>query len=98
MSRIVEACYIFDGEFDPGSGQTLAACITHASRTSVETHEWRTGEEHVGTCLVLGNTRGKLRLIPHEIAQARKDFGRHERGLRPIRLVGVVRAHLGDDR
>ena len=23
----------FDGEFDPGSGQTLAACIKHASRT-----------------------------------------------------------------
>ena len=23
----------FYGEFDPGSGQTLAACLTHASRT-----------------------------------------------------------------
>lgn len=23
----------FDGEFDPGSGRTLAACLTHASRT-----------------------------------------------------------------
>jgi hypothetical protein len=23
---------IFDGEFDPGSGRTLAACLTHASR------------------------------------------------------------------
>jgi hypothetical protein len=23
----------FDGEFDPGSGQTLAACLRHASRT-----------------------------------------------------------------
>ena len=22
----------FDGEFDPGSGRTLAACLTHASR------------------------------------------------------------------
>ena len=22
-----------DGEFDPGSGLTLAACLTHASRT-----------------------------------------------------------------
>ena len=29
----VESCYIFDGEFDPGSGPTLAACVTHASRT-----------------------------------------------------------------
>jgi hypothetical protein len=23
----------FYGEFDPGSGRTLAACLTHASRT-----------------------------------------------------------------
>ncbi len=23
----------FHGEFDPGSGRTLAACLTHASRT-----------------------------------------------------------------
>ena len=23
----------FIGEFDPGSGRTLAACLTHASRT-----------------------------------------------------------------
>ncbi len=24
---------VSDGEFDPGSGRTLAACLTHASRT-----------------------------------------------------------------
>src|SRR3981081_3654100 len=24
---------VIDGEFDPGSGRTLAACLTHASRT-----------------------------------------------------------------
>ena len=24
---------VFCGEFDPGSGRTLAACLTHASRT-----------------------------------------------------------------
>lgn len=24
---------VFVGEFDPGSGRTLAACLTHASRT-----------------------------------------------------------------
>ena len=39
----------FDGEFDPGSGRTLAACLTHASRTErpsffVGVLEWRTGE------------------------------------------------------
>ena len=26
-------CGDLDGEFDPGSGRTLAACLTHASRT-----------------------------------------------------------------
>ena len=38
------------GEFDPGSGRTLAACLTHASRTgppSCGWVEWRTGEYHV---------------------------------------------------
>ena len=25
--------FVFYGEFDPGSGRTLAACLTHASRT-----------------------------------------------------------------
>ena len=25
----------FFGEFDPGSGRTLAACLTHASRTKI---------------------------------------------------------------
>ena len=27
---------IFYGEFDPGSGRTLAACLTHASRTEIK--------------------------------------------------------------
>ena len=38
------------GEFDPGSGRTLAACLTHASRTGPPLWgwvEWRTGEYHV---------------------------------------------------
>ena len=39
------------GEFDPGSGRTLAACLTHASRTGPLFFwgrvEWRTGEYHV---------------------------------------------------
>jgi hypothetical protein len=37
------------GEFDPGSGSTLAACLMHASRTwPLRGCAWRTGEEHVG--------------------------------------------------
>ena len=31
--RAIQATSIFIGEFDPGSGRTLAACLTHASRT-----------------------------------------------------------------
>ena len=31
-----------DGEFDPGSGRTLAACLTHASRTGTnQSQDWR---------------------------------------------------------
>jgi len=40
--------YVLFGEFDPGSGRTLAACLTHASRTLMAQlaglDEWRTGE------------------------------------------------------
>ena len=32
-NSIKESNQIFNGEFDPGSGRTLAACLTHASRT-----------------------------------------------------------------
>ena len=41
---------IYHGEFDPGSGRTLAACLTHASRTQGRKElalfriEWQTGE------------------------------------------------------
>ena len=42
--------WVLFGEFDPGSGRTLAACLTHASRTGPPLWgwvEWRTGEYHV---------------------------------------------------
>jgi hypothetical protein len=45
---------ILYGEFDPGSGRTLAACLTHASRAGTQGGvtllggERRTGEYHVG--------------------------------------------------
>jgi hypothetical protein len=31
--RFGQVIKFFFGEFDPGSGRTLAACLTHASRT-----------------------------------------------------------------
>ena len=39
------SCSNLIGEFDPGSGRTLAACLTHASRTGpgATPVQWRTG-------------------------------------------------------
>ena len=34
----------FNGEFDPGSGRTLAACLTHASRTVRPLRGYTSGE------------------------------------------------------
>ena len=45
--RALRACRrTFNGEFDPGSGRTLAACLTHASRAErpFGVLERRTGE------------------------------------------------------
>ena len=36
--------FVFFGEFDPGSGRTLAACLTHASRTVKPFFGWMSGE------------------------------------------------------
>ena len=36
--------FFFNGEFDPGSGLTLAACLTHASRTMKGACSWISGE------------------------------------------------------
>ena len=41
--RSTRAVSISLGEFDPGSGRTLAACLTHASRTGPARVQWRTG-------------------------------------------------------
>ena len=50
----------YNEEFDPGSGRTLAACLMHASRThGASGREWRTAEEHVGTCPLWGITARK---------------------------------------
>ena len=61
----VESCYIFDGEFDPGSGPTLAACVTHASRTrGGDPGAWRTGEEHVSNLAFSGGQPAEMRANP----------------------------------
>ena len=35
---------VFVGEFDPGSGRTLAACLTHASRAERPLRGYSSGE------------------------------------------------------
>ena len=35
---------VFYGEFDPGSGRTLAACLTHASRAERPFRGYSSGE------------------------------------------------------
>ena len=39
------------GEFDPGSGRTLAACLTHASRTIII---YIVGQKHITSGLTAG--------------------------------------------
>src|SRR5436309_15342273 len=55
------------GEFDPGSGRTLAACLTHASRTERPFRGYSSGERVSNTwviCPALRDKLGKLGLIP----------------------------------
>ena len=40
---VSDFCF-FDGEFDPGSGRTLAVCLTHASRTVRPFRGYTSGE------------------------------------------------------
>ena len=56
------------GEFDPGSGRTLAACLTHASRTVRPFRGYTSGERVSNTwviCPALWDKPGKLGLIPN---------------------------------
>ena len=63
-------------EFDPGSGWTLAACLTHASRTKHFTWSpsglivlWLSGGRVSNawiTCLTQGDNSWKRLLIPHK--------------------------------
>ena len=88
----------FCEEFDPGSGRTLAACLMHASRTVVFGRQWRTAEEHVGTCPEVGDNAPKGALIPHTLP-----LWREESGNAPMewpaahQVVGGVMAYQADD-
>src|SRR5258708_27869761 len=49
--------------------------------------EWRTGEEYIGTCPVLGDSPAKAGLIPHTI------YGR-KRGIARPRALGAAARRL----
>ena len=60
----------YNGEFDPGSGWTLAGGLTHASRAVLFLRKWESGvrvRNTCATCLYLGDSLSKGRLILHNI-------------------------------
>ena len=79
-------------EFDPGSGRTLAACLTHASRTELkgacffQLSGGRVSNAWV-TCLSEGDNVLKRTLIPHKIVAS------HE-----VAIKGAIRYEMGPRR
>ena len=91
------------GEFDPGSGRTLAACLTHASRTVNSACGGISGERVSNTwatCPQLWDNSKKLGLIPDMTADRMvwwwKDLSAGD-GPAAYQLVGGVVAYQGDD-
>jgi hypothetical protein len=59
------------------------------ARAERKLREWRTAEDHVGTCLLVGDNSAKALLIPHTLGNEESFQKRRESGPRPIRwLVG----------
>ena len=93
-----ESYEILIWEFDPGSGETLAAHIRHASRTEVVTNGAKIYRSEVcnngfsgglvsnawATCLLEGNNSEKSLLIPHDV------YFSHERYTK-----GEIRLEMG---
>src|SRR5262249_32290050 len=99
----------FLGEFDPGSERTLAAYLTHASRTRIvgvaihRRFEWGTGGENVGKPpLRPGYPLAKEANTGYVPRDARSGEERWRKlplleGLAAYQLVGEVMAHQGYD-
>src|SRR5215467_14757379 len=90
----------FNGEFDPGSERTLAACLTHASRTRKGSQDPRYSGERVSnawvTCPWVRNNLPKGGLRPDDDAGSSDpafkadlfiESWRPGRGSRPISLL-----------
>src|ERR1700730_10149291 len=91
------------GEFDPGSGRTLAACLTHASRTERSLRRYSSGERESNTwviCPAVWDKPGKLGLIPDRNMPCMwcggKLFAVWD-GPAAYQLVGGVMVYQGDD-
>ena len=91
------------GEFDPGSGRTLAACLTHASRTERSLRRHSSGERVSNTwviCPALRDKPGKLGLIPDRTKRCMSFGGKLFAvwdGPAAYQLVGGVTAYQGSD-
>src|SRR5690348_2003123 len=62
------------GEFDPGSGRTLAACLTHASRAERPLRGYSSGERVSNTWVICPghrNNQWKRWLMPDEVPAPR---------------------------
>src|SRR5690625_452178 len=86
--------YGLDGEFDPGSGRTLAVCLTHASRAERPFFGYSSGERVSNTwvtCPWLQNNSEKsglmLDMTRDRMVCAWKDLVRLGMGSRPISLL-----------
>ena len=78
----------YNGEFDPGSGWTLATGLTHASRgetTSKACFWWASTGARVSnaypTCPPLGDNLAKVRLIPNDISR------RHQKEIKDLSVM-----------
>ena len=73
------------GEFDPGSGSTLAACLMHASRAGSASADSRGGRVRSAwaTCPGAGGSRRKRRVIPRTLGPLWGDRGKAAFGRSP---------------
>ena len=74
---------VLHGEFDPGSGRTLAACLTHASGATKGLRAWQSRERVSNTwvtCPDDWDNPTKVGLIPNVLSALK---GGQDRKLRP---------------
>ena len=66
------------------------------ARAERKLREWRTAEDHVGTCLLVGDNSAKALLIPHTLGN---EESRKAQGEWPAahQVVGGVMAYLAGD-